>query len=155
ATVAAARPTTTIELDGPPQANILWRWIGPRAVPHLPCRFDCPATVTFADQLVEVGRRAGYDAEMDWLLTVLDWPVEWSAWHGIAEVKTPILKVSTATDATAQRYVVRRRGGGRPAEALDGLGFPWQVPVKLRLTGTRGFHRGLDHAVTGPDADRP
>ena len=154
ATVGAREPTSTIELDGPPQANILWRWMGPRAVPHLPCRFDCPATVALADDLVAVGRACGYGAEMDWLLTILGWPVEWSALHGIAEIKTPVLKVSTATDATAGRYVVRRRGTRRPPESLGGLGFPWRTPVKLRLTDTRGFRRGLDHAATGRDPGR-
>jgi hypothetical protein len=38
-------PGATVEVDGAPQANILWRWMGARAVPRLPCRFDCAATV--------------------------------------------------------------------------------------------------------------
>ena len=146
--------TTTIEVAGPPQANILWRWMGARAVPHLPCRFDCPATVEFADALVSVGRDAGFGEEMDWLLEILSWPVEWSALHGIAEVKTPVLKVSTRTDATAGRYVVRREGTGFPAEGAHGLGPPFRVPVKLRLSTSRGFRRGLEHAAEPPSRAR-
>jgi hypothetical protein len=155
ASVDGEAPSTCIEVQGPAQANILWRWLGPRAVPHLPCRFDCRATVAFADELVEVGRAAGYAVEMDWLLTVLDWPVEWSALHGIAEIKTPIVKVSTATDATATKYTVRRRGHPGPAETPRGLGFPWEAPVKLRLTGTRGYRRGLHNAGTPAGVPQP
>jgi 2-polyprenyl-3-methyl-5-hydroxy-6-metoxy-1,4-benzoquinol methylase len=148
ATAAAAdNDGTVVEVDGPAQANILWRWMGARAVPHLPCRFDCPATVNLGERLVAVGRSCGFAPEMDWLLEVLSWPVEWSALHGIAEIRTPVLKVSTRTDATARRYVVRRRGDSYPVEGAQGLSFPFQAPVKLRLTGTRGFQRGIEHAV--------
>jgi hypothetical protein len=152
ASVAALDGTTTIEIDGPPQANILWRWMGARAVPHLPCRSDCEATIAFADGMVAVGRDAGFGEEMDWLLEILSWPVEWTALHGIAEIKTPVLKVSTRTDATAGRYVVRRAGTGFPAEGAHGLGAPFRVPVKLRLTPTRGFRRGLENAAAAPSA---
>jgi SAM-dependent methyltransferase len=147
ASSASLDGTTTIEVDGPPQANILWRWMGARAVPHLPCRVDCAATVELADRLLAVGRDLGFGEEMDWLLEILSWPVEWSALHGIAEVKTPVLKVSTRTDATAGRYVVRREGSGFPAEGAHGLGPPFRVPVKLRLSPTRGFRRGLENAA--------
>ena len=41
-----------IDADAPFQANILWRWMGVRAVPHLPCSFDCQATVDFANTLM-------------------------------------------------------------------------------------------------------
>jgi hypothetical protein len=35
---------------------------------------------------------SGYRAEMDSLRDVFSWPVEWSALHGIAELKTPVIK---------------------------------------------------------------
>ncbi len=155
--VATAAPThdgTLVEVEGPPQSNILWRWMGVRAVPHLPCRFDCPATVAFADALIAVGRDCGFGEEMDWLLEVLAWPAEWSALHGIAEVKTPVVKVSTRTDATARKYTVRRLSDRLPDEALQGLSFPFEVPVKLRLTATRGFRKGLENMVAG-DGPKP
>jgi radical SAM protein with 4Fe4S-binding SPASM domain len=136
----------SIDVAGPPQSNILWRWMGVRAVPHLPCRFDCDATVHLADRLIAVGRACGFNEEMDWLVEILSWPVQWSALHGVAEVRTPIVKVSTRTDATASRYVVQRHGDRYPAEGARGLDFPYRVPVKLHLTETRGFRRGLDHA---------
>ena len=136
-----------VEVDGPAQANILWRWVGPRTVSHLPCRFDCGATVELADRLIKVGRDAGHAREMDWLLEILDWPVEWSALHGIAEIKTPILRVSTRTDATSRKYVVRRRGGSYPPEGARGLSFPYQTPPSPILTGSESFKKGLDNLI--------
>jgi len=137
----------TVDVGGPPVANILWRWVGARAVPHLPCRTDCAATVAFGEALLAVGRAAGFVAEMDWLEEVLSWPVEWSALHGIAEIKTPVLRVSTRTDATPVRYTVRRRGSGFPAEGARGLASPYEAPVKLRVTETRGYQRGIEHGA--------
>ena len=155
---ATAAPTdddgTLVEVDGPAHANILWRWMGARTVPHLPCRFDCPATVELGERFVAVGRSCGFGQEMDWLLDVLSWPVEWSALHGIAEIRTPLLKVSTRTDATPRRYTVQRRGDSYPIEGAQGLSFPFQAPVKLRLTGARGFQRGIEHSVA-VNAPRP
>lgn len=139
-----------VEVGGPAYSNILWRWMGVRAVPHLPCSFECGATVAFAQRLVEVGRTAGFHREMGWLDEILSWPVEWSALHGIAEIKTPVLRVSTRTDATSSKYVVRRRGDGFPAEGARGLSFSYETPVKLRLSGTPGFRRGLTHGGAAP-----
>ncbi len=147
ATAGAAPGATTVEANGPPEANILWRWMGVRAVPHLPCRLDCAATADLGRRLIEVGRQTGFAEEMDWLTEILSWSVEWSALHGIAQVKTPVLKVSTRTDATTRRYVVRRRGSVHPPEGVRGLAFPFEVPVRLRLSESRGFRRGLENAV--------
>jgi hypothetical protein len=131
-------------VGGPPQANILWRWVGVRAVPHLPCSFECTQSSALAGRLIEVGKACGYEAEMDWMLEILDWPVQWSALHGIAEIKTPVLKVSARTDATPVEYVVRRPGRSRPAESARGLGFPYRRVRSRRLSESSGFRRGLE-----------
>ena len=39
-------------------------------------------------------------------MQVLSWPIEWSALHGIAELKTPILRASVTTDVTHYKYMV-------------------------------------------------
>jgi hypothetical protein len=140
-----------VVVDGPPQANILWRWMGVRAVPHLPCSFRCAETVEFADRLIDVGRGCGYGAEMDWMLEILDWSVQWSALHGIAEIKTPVLKVSARTDATPVDYVVRRPGGSRPREGARGLGFPYRPIRSRRLSESSGYKRGLEVEAAQPD----
>lgn len=136
-----------LTVTGQPEANILWRWMGPRAVPHLPCRFDCAPTIAFGKKLIDVGRDTGYGREMDWLIEILRWPVEWSALHGIAEVRTPILKVSTRTDATSVTYVVRREGDAYPVEGANGLVFPYRKPSRPLLTSSLSFRRGLTHEL--------
>ena len=144
-TVGPGNGAREVSVQGSPEANILWRWMGVRAVPHLPCRFDCEPTVAFGRRLLEVGRAAGYADEVEWLLEILRWPVEWSALHGIAEIRTPVLKVSSRTDATATKYVVRRQGDGYPVEGARGLGFPFPVPGGALYTQSLAFRRGLEH----------
>jgi hypothetical protein len=118
-----------VEVEGSDLANVLWRWSGIRAVPHLPCAFDCEPTTRLGAELMNAGARAGYDDEVRWIGDVLSWPVEWSALHGIAEIKTPILKTSTRTDVTARKRTIRRHGSGYPAEGAQGLVFPYRKRV--------------------------
>jgi SAM-dependent methyltransferase len=151
-TAPGAADVTLLDVEGPPENNILWRWAGLRAVPHLPCSFTCEATRQFADRLIQVGRDAGFDEEMDWLLEILSWPVEWSALHGIAEIKTPILKVSSRTDATPIRYTVHYHGKGYPAEGALGLNPPYRQQGQPGITASAGYRRGLDaELVAAPE----
>ena len=137
-----------IELDGPDQCNCLWRWTGVRPLPHLPCSFDCAPSVALADAFSALGRRNGYGAEMDWMAEILSWPVEWSALHGIAEIRTPLLKISAPADPDGAHRVLRRRGRSYPNEGATGLAFPYRRPARLRLTASRSFNRGLAHPLS-------
>ena len=58
--------------------------------------------------------------EAAWLKEILSWPVEWSALHGIAELRTPISRTTAATDATGDKLVVRYN----PDEGATGNTFP-------------------------------
>jgi hypothetical protein len=129
--------------EGPPWPNVLCRWLGVRAVPHLPCRFDCVESRTLGERLMAFGREAGFGTEVDWLREVLNWPLEWSALHGIAEIKTPVVRISARTDATAQKYVVHWQGEGYPQEGASGLSFPYRQPARPQLTASAAFRRGL------------
>lgn len=146
-TVPVGPDETLIELSGPAVANILWRWMQIRAVPHLPCSFDCVATVELANRLRQVGTQAGFQQEFDWMEEILSWSAEWSALHGIAEIKTPVVKVSTRTDATAHAYVVRRHGTTSPEEGGAGLGFPYQTAKRPLVTGSTSFQRGIANPI--------
>ena len=145
------RPDDTVRIelheDVPPFANILWRWIGVRAVPHLPCRFNCSPSIAFGTRMLEIGGKAGYAEEVEWIAEILTWPVEWSALHGIAEVKSPLVKVSTRTDATAGKWVVRWAGTSYPEEGAVGLKFPYRSSKRPMLTRSRGYQRGLAHGA--------
>ena len=133
-----------LAIDGSAEANILWRWMGVRPVPHLPCHFDCQPTIGLHRELMRVGRDAGFQDEVTWLKEILSWPVEWSALHGIAEIKTPILKVSTRTDATPIKYIVQKEGDSFPTEGAQGLDFPYLVPDRLKLSDSKSYHRGIE-----------
>lgn len=121
-----------IEITSPPETNILWRWMGLRMVPHLPCSFECKKTKEFGKKLFDLGVKLGFEEEMNWLKDILSWSVEWTALHGIAEIKTPLLKISTKTDATAQKYTVRLNGIANPKESSKGIMFPNVTFIKSR-----------------------
>lgn len=110
-------------------------------MPHLPCSFKCDVTVEFGKKMIQVGRKAGYATEMDWLMEILSWPVEWSALHGIAVIKTPVLKASTRTDATSCEYVVRREGTTYPFEGASGLNFPYSRSDRRGLPESRSLDK--------------
>jgi hypothetical protein len=108
-------------------SNILLQSLGIRAVPHAPCSFGCRATTLLAHDLNLVAREIGVKMEYGWLSSILSWPAEWSALHGIAEIKTPIVKICIPTDATASKYIVRWNGSLIPEEAASGLVFPFRI----------------------------
>jgi hypothetical protein len=128
---------------GESACNVLWRALGIRAVPHLPCRFDCDASVDVSGRFFGLANGLGLTAEWDWLIQILTWPVEWSALHGVAEVKTPILKFTTITDATASKVAVSWLGTAYPVEGARAVRFPYQTPERLQVTESPAHQRGL------------
>jgi hypothetical protein len=102
-------------------------------------------TIELAKKFIDIGRGTEYADEMDWLPEILSWPVECSALHRIAEIKTPVLKASPRTDATPCKYTVRRQGDSYPLEGIRGLNFPYRLPLQRILNGSRELQRGLDH----------
>jgi hypothetical protein len=133
ATEGVQRSEHSITVSGNDNANILWRWLGIRAVAHLPCSFGCTETTQIGESMMQIGQEAGLAQEVAWLRECLTWPVEYSALHGIAEIKTPILRVIAQTDATAEKLVVKRRGSGFPQDGARGLNFPYRAPVSVSL----------------------
>jgi hypothetical protein len=139
--------SSDLSVGGPLATNVLWRSLGLRAVPHLPCSFDCAPSVRFGDALLDLGGRLRYRAEVDWLREILSWPVQWSALHGIAEIKTPLLKLATRTDATVGKYTLVWRGQRAAPDSAVGLAFPYRLPMHPGVSGSRAFQRGLDNAA--------
>jgi hypothetical protein len=101
-----------IEIPALSKSNILLKCLGIRVVFHLPCSFDCLPTADLAETLIDFAKAAGFHEEMNWLIEMLSWPVEWSALYGLADISTPLGTTYTATDVTATRYQVSYRGGG-------------------------------------------
>jgi hypothetical protein len=86
------------------QTNVLLRWIGVRAVPHLPCSFDCDASAAFASSLLT---ECGNDDVNARLQEMLSWRTEWLSENGIATILTPELTVRTSTDRMAHTSILR------------------------------------------------
>ena len=122
----ARRNTDSITISGPPLLNLLLRSIGVRAVPHFPCSIDCPDSVAFANRWMSLARSLGFADEAAQIEEMLAWPVEWSALHGIAEIRTPIVKITTQTDATASKLTLRWIAESYPPDGARGLAFPFK-----------------------------
>ena len=85
------RPGLGGDLDSiePQLANILWRWTGVRAVPHLPCQFVCPVTISLGEHMLDVAAGAGYGEEAGWIREVLSWPSSGQAFTGSPKSRRP------------------------------------------------------------------
>lgn len=138
--------TIHIKEDTPPECNILWRWQGVRLVSHLPCSFNCSHTQDMGMKMAELGRQLGYGQEVDWIYELLSWPVEWSALHGIAEIKTPINKISSRTDMTPWKYTVQKHNAVYPEDGMSGTMYPYtEKKIKIKpITTTKSFQKSLE-----------
>lgn len=147
--VALADDGATVRLRAAPtretpphlvEASVLLRWLGVRWVPHLPCSFGCRASWrlgrAFRGLMAEDSAGA---AVVSWMDDVTDAPIRWSAWHGIAEMLTPICRVSASTDATAERIAVEWPGRRVPEAAATGIGFPYAGRRDEALWRENGF----------------
>jgi hypothetical protein len=136
-----------ISIGAQPETNMLWWPLGITALAHIPCSFGCGASGRVGQQVTELARAAGYDAEMRWMHEILSWPVSWSALHGIAETKTQIMKMVSRTDATAAKHTVDWLGTAAP-NSVTGLSFPHMPPRRLKVSDSRSFQRGLANTDT-------
>jgi hypothetical protein len=125
------------KVRGDSRCNVFWRFFGVRAVPHLPCSFVCPGSLLLADVMRDAFSAMGYHREWEELLEILSWSVEWSALHGIAEIRTPLVKVSTRTDYTRSERLIRLRGSSSPSEGASGVRFPFLVKARARTHSAR------------------
>lgn len=121
-------------------ANVLHRWVGCRPVAHLPCGFSCDATQAVADLFADTARRSGLGWWAEAIDDMTSWPVEWSALHGIAEVKTAVYKVIADGDAWATVRRVQVTGTHLPRHAARGLGFVYNsAPAPVDTWSANGF----------------
>ena len=93
------------------------RWLGIRAVPHMPCSLDCVATTVQGIDYVSM-----YDyPERDWLIDLLCMPFKYDTLHGVAEITTPIFKIA----CSSQGRRVLEIPGAQPDGAASGDRFPF------------------------------
>lgn len=115
-----------VEVTPTLHANIILRWLGVRFIFHMPCSFSCEESVKLGENHEALGRLLGFNEEMNWIREMLSWPVEWTALHGIAIITTPVCKIITRTDATADKYIVQIQGTEYPREGARGIVFPFR-----------------------------
>lgn len=118
---------------GPAGCNILLRHIGVRPVFHLPCSFNCEETVRLANTILSY-RSMGYEAEFDWLVEMLNWPMKWTSLHGVAILTTPVLKVVSSSDPLESQVVIER-DGKFPEAGVNSSEFS-SKPLNLNLPDT-------------------
>ncbi len=134
------------EPDGPWASNILLRWLGVRAVPHIPCSGTCQETLDLADRFRELEQVRYHDDVAAWREEMLSWPIVYSALHGIAEVTAPVLRFVTTTDVTGDEVRRTREGTRYPEEGASGTTAPFRRREIVAITSGRSFRAGLAHA---------
>jgi uncharacterized protein len=112
-------------LTGVIGTNFFLRPLGIDLLGYTPCSFHCEESRERAEALLARGREAEPEAT-EWLEEILGWPLEWSALHGIAEVKTAIVKFAYAADYTPSKVMLHYRGVALPVDAARGLTFAYQ-----------------------------
>ena len=108
------------------ETNLFWSSAGICFLPYVPCSVGCEPTKTLACEFLARMKQGGFDDEAEWLREMLSWSLSWSALHGIAELKTPLFKACSSTDATAERYEIHLEGTS-PKDAPAGVGFPYRT----------------------------
>lgn len=138
--------TNLAEMAIQPALNIILRPLSLYLYRYHPCSFQCVATASTYTPLVREYTENPPCEEAKWLAEILQWPIQWSALHGIAEILSPVFKLVLPTRATAYKYSLRFMEGDNPEKAARGIQFPYRLPNKKRLTASQGFQNGL-HAI--------
>ncbi len=113
-----------IQVRGHPYSNPVLRYIGLRTSFHIPCSFNCEATIKVAQETMDLAEKTN-KAMATLLKSLLSMPMTWDVNHGIAVIKTPIFYVITNTVPTAERYIIEVEGTFRPRESARGVNFPF------------------------------
>lgn len=86
-----------------------YRYIGLRAVPHLPCSFSCSESLSMVDSWLDLAKKENISGVYD-LLALLNTPCRWSCFKGVAIITSPLFKVSTNSMPCWPEYIVVKGG---------------------------------------------
>lgn len=89
-----------------PECNIVLRYFGLRALPHMPCSFLCTESKHFAEKFLAYMPKD--------TLSLLALPVTWDAWKGAAIIESEFFVGVASTDASWQRRVLVLGRRSRP-----------------------------------------
>jgi hypothetical protein len=93
-----------------PETNIFLSYLGLEMIDYFPCSFNCELSIRNGKRFIERGMKLGFKKEMETLAEILNFPLEWSSLHGISEIINPLFKISTRTDATKKKYIIKLIG---------------------------------------------
>ena len=168
ATASAQRAGAQVTLRGSPQDNPLLARLGLRVASHVPCSCDCEDTQRSNARVLARGASGPRAAQIEQLREVLSWPAAFSALHGIAELRLPVVRFLTHCAPTANEYEVRWEGSDYPALGAKGLRFPYRrgarataaarprsqdeagpelVPLRIRRAALQAPARYLDPGI--------
>ncbi|WP_238915816.1 radical SAM protein [Clostridium sp. YIM B02555] len=103
--------------------NIFFRPLGIDLLGYLPCTLHCEKSNKLVNTKLILGRENGMKNEVDWLEEMLSWPLEWSSLHGIAELKTGILRLSNNSFFSNNKITIQYNGNRISSNAARGLSF--------------------------------
>jgi len=127
----------------PTLASTLWRFMGVRFVPHLPCSWSCVESNNLASQFIDLANKYGYGEQVRFAKELFAMPVKWSQVFGVAELVSPIVKVSTRSNWTPTMECAEKPGSH--AEVTDAL---WLDNGFKTAAGMREAHGPLLQALT-------
>jgi HEXXH motif-containing protein len=124
--------------------------LGISRTPHVPCSPECVKSHHIAEAWERLGQEMGWGDILTHRTVLLDSAVHWSARHGIAELKTPLFRLTTDVAATLGTYQLALEGDVQPEDAATGGVFPYLSPRKRAVTGQVSWQLGLDHQLETP-----
>jgi len=113
-------------IEGPPQSNILLRWLGVRFVPHLPCSAACKDTLKLADLFIELANANGLAPEVEVAMSLLSLPMSYSVLNGVGVVETEYFRFCFSTDYTLGEEKLQRAGSKFEMPKVDPALAHWQ-----------------------------
>lgn len=121
----------------PWQVNNIFKPFSNMAIFHMPCSFSCKKTEEIAVKWFEVANELKVEglAELEMFLRM---PYEWDCFKGIAYIKTPLFKISTNSNFSKERYIVRVEGTYYPDDAPNGIDYPWDTGTKFSTIARNG-----------------
>jgi hypothetical protein len=126
----------------PFEASTMLRWTGVRLVPHLPCSWECEHSLEMARNTYEFRHQSKFKEEIEAIHEMLQWPIEWSVMHGIAEIYTPCFRMFTRGDCAIEKYVVQKHSDYFPENGSRGNRFPFKTK-KNKVSESKSFKLSL------------
>lgn len=118
------RPIKTFSFNNAhPYSNPLLRYIGIRISFHIPCSFGCKKTIEMGKKRLRLLNKE----DRARLIALLDIPIEWRAYRGVALVKTPIFYFKTNTIPCKEEHIIQLHNKFIPKEGVSGYTFPFNL----------------------------